>query len=306
MKRNSVKIISNKALNTISYFMKNENGEWVHVDSASPLSKKEFTRASLKEIAEKIIDIIDDVYNVGNRGVDIEVECSDDEYKCLQKILQMKGISIGIQEKKNATNTQSANKPSKKDDRKINSSGQKNMSNVDISFQKRNMYVVIAGKVLSGKTTLIEEMGKLNSLNFKSSKKDGYIEYINPDKDQIWYEVKGIDFGKQFVLQAEKEIDKIATVGMDVFIYCFSTSKIETIETDLMLKIKEKYPNARILGVLTSCVDEECNDLADLMSNLLGGIKVIPVLAKDKKIKQGIIPAYGLDEITRYIYGAKR
>ena len=286
--------------------MKNENGEWVHVDSASPLSKKEFTRASLNEIAESIIDIIDDVYNVVNRGVDIEVECSDDEYKCLQKILQMKEISISIQEKKNVTNTQSANKLSKKDDRKINSSSQKNTSNVDISFQKRNTYVVIAGKVLSGKTTLIEELGKLNSLNFKSSKKDGYIEYINPNKDQIWYEVKGIDLGKQFVLQAEKEIDKIATVGMDVFIYCFSTSKIETIETDLMLKIKGKYPNARILGVLTSCVDEDCNDLAELMSNLLGGIKVIPVLAKDKKIKQGIIPAYGLDEITRYIYGAKR
>lgn len=100
MKRNSVKIISNKALNTISYFMKNENGEWVHVDSASPLSKKEFTRASLNEIAESIIDIIDDVYNVVNRGVDIEVECSDDEYKCLQKILQMKEISISIQEKR--------------------------------------------------------------------------------------------------------------------------------------------------------------------------------------------------------------
>lgn len=306
MKRNSVKIISNKALNTISYFMKNENGEWVHVDSASPLSKKEYTRASLKEIAEKIIDIIDDTYNVGNRGVDIEVECSDDEYKCLKNILQMKEMGISIQEKRNVTSIQSVNKSAKNDERKNELSDQKNTSNVDISFRKRNTCVVIVGKVLSGKTTLIEELGKLNSLDFQSNKKDGYIEYINPDKDQIWYEVNGIDLGKQFVLQAEKEIDKIATNGMDAFIYCFSTSKIEAIETALLLNIKEKYPNTRMLGVLTSCIDEECSDLADSMSDLIGGIKVIPVLAKDKKIKQGTIPAYGLDELTRYIYGAKR
>lgn len=287
--------------------MKNENGEWVPVDSASPLSKKEFTRASLKEISEKIIDIIDDTYNVGNRGVDIEAECSDDEYKYLQKIIQMKESAINIQERNNATNIQSVNKISKIDDNEIVFSDQINSANhADISFQKRNTCVVIVGKVLSGKTTLIEELGKLNSLDFKSSKKDGYIEYINPDQDQTWYEVNGIDLGKQFVLQAEKEIDKIAATGLDVFIYCFSTSKIETLETELLFKVKEKYPNARIFGVLTSCVDEDCNDLTDSMSNLLGGIKVLPVLAKDKKIKQGIIPAYGLEEITKYIYGAKR
>ena len=306
MRRNSIKIIGNEAVNTISYYIKNENGEWVHVDSASPLAKREFTKATIKEIAEKIIETIDDVYNVGNRGVDIEVECSDEEFTYLRKALQGKELSIKIQEIESDACTQISNMSSKKTANEIDVSVKIGEMNGDISCQKRNTYVVVAGKVLTGKTTLIEELGKFNSLNFRMSKHVECMEYVNPNKDQVWYEVKGIDIGKQCIIRVEEEIDRIASNGMDVFIYCFSTNKVEFAETELMIKIKERYPNTRILGVLTSCVDDDCNDLVDNMSNLLAGIKVIPVLAKDKKTKQGTIPAYGLDEITKYIYGAKR
>lgn len=334
MKHNKIKIISNQTIGILSYFIMNENEEWVHVDGASPLSKIEFTHALLFDKAEQIIAIIDDVYNVGNRGVDIELECSDKEYHYFISILQTKKTDLSIQAEKIANNRSeedgvkrndteiylnskkkqtAKNRPNKNTPKQLVSSTKKaSTSNEEetslyseMSCKKRGTYVVVAGKVKSGKSMLIEALGEFNSARLSVTQQPNCKVYMDERKDQKWYEIEGIDLGKEYVQKAKMEIERIAFEGMTVFMYCFSTNKIEDAEIQLILELKRNYPNTRFLCVLTSCIDDDAYDTAERMSSYLDGIKVIPALAKEKKIKQGMVSAYGLDDITKYLYGGK-
>jgi len=246
--------------------MENENAEWIHAPNTSPLSRKEYTNASLYDNAEKIISVIADEYNTGNRGVDLELECSADEYLFMCSVLSKKYADT-------------------------------------ISCKQKKSKIVIAGKVGSGKTTLIEELGKHNGIKFIIKEKN-YTVYED-DSNRVWYELNGIDLGKEYVKQTQDGINWLADAGMTVFIYCLSTSKIEELEAKLILGIQSKYPNVKILVVLTSCIDEDYTENAEKMSNSINSIKVLPVLAKDKKTKQGVISTYGLDDVSKFIYGGK-
>lgn len=97
MRCNSIKIISNRVAGTISYYMKNEMDEWIHVDRSSPLSRKEYTETSIYESAEKIIEVIDNTYNMGNRGVNLEMECSDDEFIYLSSLIEKNIVVLTFQ-----------------------------------------------------------------------------------------------------------------------------------------------------------------------------------------------------------------
>ena len=65
IKRNKLKMVSNQSTHKNSFFFMNENGEWVTVDSASPLSRREYTEADIQEKIFQILRIIDEVYNTG-------------------------------------------------------------------------------------------------------------------------------------------------------------------------------------------------------------------------------------------------
>lgn len=328
MKQNKIKIISNQAIGTLAYFVMNENEEWVHVDRASPLSKNEFTHASLFDKAEQIIEIIDDVYNVRDRGVEIELEGSDQEKHYINSVLKAKNVDLAIQVqkkdinnsdedglKRNSTETCQNHKniPNKNNPKQIVYSTKKTPSSDEeetslysnISCKKSGTYIVVAGKVNSGKSTLIEALGEFNSARLRVTRQTNCTVYIDDSKDQKWYEIMGIDLGKEYIQKAKMEIERIAFDSMTVFMYCFSTNKIEDTEIQLILDLKSKYPNTRFLCALTSCIDDDACDIAENMSSYLDGIKVIPVLARDKKLKQGIVPAYGLDDIMKYLYGGK-
>lgn len=354
MRHNKIKIISNQNMGLLAYRFMNENEEWVHIDSASQLSRNEYKYASLSNKSEEIIEIIDDVYNVGNRGVDIVLECSTEEYRYFNSILQARG-DLSIQAKgidldenrrnedvhtrvekktnnvdnskllKNTTEKKRSSKKKKKQkevskggfdkinekkvvgniENRLDSNAKEENIYDDIFCEKKNICIVVAGKVNSGKSTLIEALGDLDSEKLKINKQSNYTVYIDDSKELIWYEINGIDFGKEYVQKAKQEIESIANENMTVFIYCFSTNKIEDIEIRLILELKNKYPNTRYLCALTSCIDDDAYEIADKMSQYLAGIKVMPVLAKDKKMKQGIIPAYGLEEIIKNIYGGR-
>lgn len=71
-----------------------------------------------------------------------------------------------------------------------------------------------------------------------------------------------------------------------------------------MLNLKSDFPNVRILAVRTYCVDDDTVS-AERLSHLLNGIKVLPALAKDIETRNGSIPAYGLEAVSRFIYGGK-
>lgn len=303
MQCNSIKIISNQVARTISYYIKNEADEWIHVDRSSPLSRKEYTETCIYESAEKIIEVIDDVYNMGNRGVYLEVESTDDEFIYLSSLIEKKYSDANISSTQKETASQSVLAVSNENIEKPNENEKKERSN--ILCKQNKMQVAFAGKIGSGKTTLIDALAELNHIKFSVSHKSDYTLHQNTEGSQLWYEIKGIDYGKINVEKACTTIKSLIQAGMDVLIYCFSTNKIETIEENVLLNIKSAFPNVRILVVLTSCVDDDGTVYAERMSNSLKGIKVLPVLAKDKKIRSGVIQSYGLEDISRFIYGGK-
>ena len=302
MRCNSIKIISNQVARTISYYMKNEADEWIHVDSASPLSRKEYTETSIYESAEKIIEVIDDIYNIGNRGVHLEIECTDDEFTYWSSLIEKKYSDANLSSTQKGTIGQSEPSVSNEKDEKSGKKDKKEISN--ILFTQNKMQVAFAGKISSGKTTLINALAELNHIDFSVSQESDYILRQNKERSQLWYEIAGIDIGKINIEKAYTTIKGLVKAGMDVLIYCFSTNKMEATEKNILLNIRSEFPNVRILAVLTSCVDDD-TVYAERMSNSLKGIKALPVLAKDKKVKNGIIPAYGLEDISRFIYGGK-
>lgn len=343
MRRNSIRIISNHAARTVSFYIKNEADEWVHVDSSSPLSRKEYTETSIYENAEKIIEIIDDIYNTGNRGVDLEMECTDDEFIYLSSLIEKRYGDANISStQKDATKSlepddskEDIEKSSKEGSKEKNIKAEKDgesshryengdsmgksatsvltdnirnepqKENVNILCKQNKMQVAFAGKIGSGKTTLMDALAELNNIKFSMSHRSDYTLHQNMEGSQLWYEITGIDIGKIYVEKAYTTIKNLIKTGMNVLIYCFSTNKIESTEENILLNIKNDFPNVRILVVLTSCVDDDGTVYAERMSNSLNGIKVLPVLAKDKKIRNGIISAYGLEDISRFIYGGK-
>ena len=53
---------------------------------------------------------------------------------------------------------------------------------------------------------------------------------------------------------------------------------------------------------LTKYTDEEGASYSNQLSNRMKGVKVIPLLAKDLKTRQGTIEAYGLDILDQAIF----
>ena len=88
MKPNQIKIVSNSKGKKLSYFFQNEKSEWNLVSNTSALSRKKYVSASISENAAEILQIINDTYNIGNRGVDIHFEGSVKDYNTLQSIIQ--------------------------------------------------------------------------------------------------------------------------------------------------------------------------------------------------------------------------
>nr|WP_304956071.1 hypothetical protein [uncultured Acetatifactor sp.] len=319
MRCNSIKMICNHGARTISYYIKNETDEWIHVDSSSPLSRKEYTQTSIYESAEKIIETIDEIYNTGNRGVDLEMECTNDEFMYLSSLIEKEYGDTNIISSQKETTTQSElsgldndfekfgknDKKEKYIKKEKGGKGSQERKNPPFFCKQNRMQVAFAGKVSSGKTTLIDALAELNNIRFSVLHENDYILHQNMEGSQLWYEIAGIDIGKINIEKAYATIKRLIKTGMDVLIYCFSTNKIEATEENILLNIRSEFPNVRILAVLTSCVDDDAIVYAERMSNSLKGIKALPVLAKDKKVKNGIIPAYGLEDISRFIYGGK-
>lgn len=255
MRRNSLKIISNHVARTVSYYIKNEADEWVSVDRSSPLSRKECTETSIYESAEKIIEIIDNIYNTGNRGVDLEMECTDNEFIHLSSLIKKRYGDANISSTRKAVARQlepagskeDIGKPGKKDQKeeyiKVEKDGEDShhsydstekitaavpidntenvllKENVNIVCRQNKMQVAFAGKISSGKTTLMDALAELNNIKFSVSHKSDYTLYQNMEGSQLWYEITGIDIGKINVERACTTIKNLIKEGMNVLIY---------------------------------------------------------------------------------------
>lgn len=324
MGRSKIKIISNKSTRKISYCIQNENMEWMPVANTSPLSRKEYTEISLIDHIDRIMSTIDEQYNIGNRGIDISFEGADDEYKAIRSVLNgsnntiLCGTNAGNDEKqsqidKTVLNGKQSTYDSVMLSKKINKENNiisetkstVNSSSINISCEHKKSRIVVAGKIKSGKTILIEEICKYNGLKVSKTIHDEYTLYENKDSNIKYYEVKGIDLGKEYINQYEKTMEKICSNGITVYIYCLSTNKIEAVEEKMIREIQNKYPNAKILVLLTSYVEDDASLMAERISRQIQGVKVIPVLAKEMRTRGGIIPAFGLDLVSQFIYGGR-
>lgn len=266
MAQNKIKIKTNPENNTLSFFILSEQQKWCPVSNSSALSRKKFVNANIKDISAEIIESIDSVYNMRSRGVDIYFEGSNEDYSVLQ----------------NTINTLFADKNIK-------------------SFLQKTV-IAVAGKVQSGKTTLIEAMARSKGEEYQLDDTVEIPTYSNVNGTVVWYEIPGIDIGIENLIAARETFERLAKSGITTFIYCLSSTKIELLEEEFINFVTNNYSSVKVILALTKYTDEEEAIYSNQLSNRMKGVKVIPLLAKDLKTRQGTIEAYGLDILDQAIF----
>lgn len=79
MYNNFVKIKSNPYTKQMEYFYKNEGGEWIPVSSR--LASDAFTNVTIQHKVHEIMIEINNVYNLGNKGLEIVFEGTKEDYE---------------------------------------------------------------------------------------------------------------------------------------------------------------------------------------------------------------------------------
>jgi len=266
MERNRIKIVANHEAGTIAYYFQNEKGEWARVSSASILSKREFRYTTIREKTPEILEAISEIYNYGARGVDILFEGSSQEFQILCSVI--------------------AN----------------HFPGENMTCRESRLKVAVAGKTGSGKTTFVEELSRLNDMRLQSKAGPGYTVFQDEMGAVEWYVLEGIEIGKENVAKTQGTLDRLALDGISVFIYCVSSSKIENLEEDLIVHMRDTHRSVRPLVLLTQGIDMEAEQYAGILSERLCSVKVMPILARDKKTRGGVVSAFGLKEASKYIF----
>jgi dephospho-CoA kinase len=166
--------------------------------------------------------------------------------------------------------------------------------------------IAVIGKLASGKTTLITELLKYNSIVFETYDRIDTIEYTDRKGTIYCYEIKGIDFGREHIDKSIAVTEDLIKSGVKFVIYCINGryGKIEDIERDIIVSLKNKYPEITILVVVTNAINTSSTDiLTHLINQNTKKTTCIPVLAEEMRTKAGYLEAYGLDELTRHIWG---
>ena len=73
-------------------------------------------------------------------------------------------------------------------------------------------------------------------------------------------------------------------------------------EEELIHFVANNYSSVKIILALTQYLDEEQTAFPEQLSEQLDGIRVVPLLAKDLKTREGTISAFGLDKLEHYIF----
>lgn len=269
MSCNQIKIVSNTKRHSIAFYMKSEVGKWNLVSNDSSLSRKEYTDATIQSRAKDIVQVINSLYNQGNRGVNIFFEGEKKDFLLLKEIVD----------------------------------GQFSKSGITCALQKS--HIAVAGKTGSGKTSLIRGFGIYRGISFNSRQKDGVNIFTDDEETVVWYEIPAIDFGAENLPKARDVLEKLARSGLTTFIYCLGTNKIKVSEEEFIFFVRDNYPEIKVLVVLTQSVNDEQALYIDQLSEILKGIKVIPILAMDMNTRMGVVSAFGLDDVDRYLSEGK-
>lgn len=276
MRRNSIRVVCNPYTNKMSYYFKNEIGEWSVLSSSSPLSRQYYTNTSINERAYKILEIIDETYNRKNKGVDILFEGTEDSHEHFVDIIN------------------------------------KFFPYRDIKCVLGTTKIAVLGKKSVGKTTLIEGMENLKGFSYSKAQKQNYIQYTDECNHAEWYEVEGIDLGKENVEKAFQTVEKLSEEGLSAVVYCVSaiTGRIEDVEKELISKIENSFTELKIMIVLTNCHkdEESIQKIIDDIERNTNQIKLTATLAKKYKTRKvdgegnSEVDAFGLEAVSEYVF----
>lgn len=276
MKRNALRVVYNPIAKHISYYFKNEFGEWCVLSGSSPLSRQYYTSTSLEERAVEIVLKIDEIYNRKNKGLDITFEGDESNFKLFEQAILnvLKGRNINL--------------------------------------RQGSTKVIVTGKRGIGKTILIEEMEKLQGIEYKKEDNKDYILYKDNNNTE-WYEIKGIDLGMENVHRAYDTISRLSKNSATMILYCIESTnrRIEEVEKELIWKIIDSFPELAGTIVLTNCSNKKgLQAFIDEIEKITDHIKVIPTLARefvtdieDEKTGENIVlPPFGLADLAEYIF----
>lgn len=276
MKCNKVRVVCNPIAKHISYYYKNENNEWHIFSSSSPLSRSYYTDTTIEERADEIVIKLDEIYNRKNKGLEISFEGDEKSYTAFKN-----SIVRNVPERK-------------------------------IQCCIGSTKVIVTGKVGAGKTTLIEGIEQLNNISCDVEEFDDYTLYRDKNNTE-WYEIKGIDFGRENVEKAYSTICKVVKNTSAMIVYCIHSSnrRVEAAESRFIMDLITKFPELAGMIVLTHTVNKKgLNSFVDEIEKMTEQIRVIPVLAKeftldieDESTKQPIVlKSFGLDKLAEYIF----
>lgn len=275
MKRNAIRVVCNPYTNKMSYYFRNELGEWDVLSGNSPLSRKRFTNTSVAEKANEILEKIDEIYNRKNKGVDILFEGTTDSFNLLSETI------------KNA------------------------FSDRDVCCRLGTTKIAIVGKKSVGKSFLIRGLEELQGFNHSIIKQSGYVKFADECNHAEWYEIDGIDLGRDKVEEAFDSIKKLSEEGLSSVIYCVSATsgRIEEIEKNFIQTIADSFPELKVMIVLTMCYMDDIQEAIDEIEKLTNQIKMVPVLAKEYKTglknEKGeimTIAPFGLEEVSLFVF----
>lgn len=272
MSTNSIRIACNQHTGKISFFYKNEIGEWLLLSKSSPLSRHEYTE-NFKEKCEEILGKIDTVYNRKNKGVVLHFEGNDADYKVLKGVIEEKYQEKGI------------------------------------SCKKESIGIAVLGKPASGKTELVKAVTN-NQGGKYSGKKEGTYQKFEDKKNNItWYEFKGWEsFDQKSKENLERTIGQLTDMGLQKIVYCISGAgaRIENCEEDL-IGIHELIPSIDVITVVTKCYTESAQCLVNEIEKIQHTETVFPTNLIEEKSKDGVIvKAFGIDEIATYLIEGKK